>query len=295
MHRADYNVIRLAAYTTLFNDFLHSKHDECIAINLLTDVKWTEIPRAFVTTLSRACAAGPVRPLAADFEHVLAQTAVMAFGTTEHARLPSWFLQNWEGFLASCTHKLLIHYARRPATREVMHRAFDALLQVAEGVRKFVGLQTVRSGAHALLAACHHSQVDFLGNESLLVGAPHLTFVEVLAAKILREPECSMDDRYNSLSFFAKSAGWQKLSRACAPWLSHDSELSRLNLAIRRGELHGSADIASLASAFLATSPPRPERRSVHFRTPIKPSRTQRAICKRSTPFVDLVRKLVKT
>lgn len=295
MYRTDYNVIRLAAYTTLFNDLLHNGHDECIAINLLTDVRWAEIPRAFVTTLTRACAAGPVRPMAADFAHVLTQTAAAAFGTTEHACLPSWFLQNWEGFLASCTHKLLIHYARRPATGEVMHRAFDALLQVAEGVRNFVGLQTVRSGAHALLAACHHSQIDFLSNESMLVGAPHLAFVEVLAAKILREPECSMDNRYNSLSFFAKSARWQKLSQACAPWLSHDSELSRLNLAIRRGDLHGSADIASLASAFLATSPPRSERRPVHIRTPIKAPRTQRAIGKRSTPFVDLVRKLAKT
>jgi len=295
MHRADYNVIRLAAYNTLFNDFLESSHDESIAINLLTDVRWAEIPRAFVMTLTRACAAGPVRPLAADFEHVLTQSAKAAFGTTEHACLPSWFLQNWEGFLASCTHKLLIYYARRPAVRDIMWRAFDALLEVAEGARRFVGLQTVRSGAHALLAACHHCQVDFLSDESLLVSAPHLAFVEILAAKILRDPGCSMDDRHNSLSFFAKSAKWQKLSRACAPWLSQDSELSRLNLAIRQGEQHKSADIASLASAFLATSPPRPERRSVHIRTPIKPSRTQRVIRKRSTPFVNLVRKLVKT
>lgn len=295
MYRADYNVIRLAAYSTLFDDLLQNNHDENIAINLLTDARWAEIPRAFVTTVTRACAAGPVRPLGADFEQLLTQSAIAAFGTAEHACLPSWFLQNWEGFLASCTHKLLIHYARRTVSSTVMRRAFGALLQVAEGVRNFVGLQTVRSGAHALLAACHHSQIDFLGDEALLVGEPHLEFVEMLSSRILCEPECSMDDRHNSLSFFAKSGGWQKLSRACAPWLSHDSELSRLNLAIRQGAPQGTADIAVLASAFLSTSPPRPLRRRLNPQTPIKPKKAQRVISKRPTPFVDLVRKLVET
>ena len=52
-------------------------------------------------------------------------------------------------------------------------------------------------------------------------------------------------------------------------------------------------DIATLASAFLATSPPR-ARRVVDLRTPTKPVFAHRVIHKRSVPFVNLVRKLVQ-
>ena len=296
MYVAEYNVSRLAAYVVFFEDLFLGQHDEFIAVNLLTDVGWAEVAKGFVCSLTRRCAAGPLRPLADDVGALLRQCAHSAFGTDAHERLPSWFLQNYETFLASSTHKLLRHYTRKAAPTVVMERAFGALMHMAEGMRAFVGLQTVRSGAHALLMACHHSRMNLLAMESSSVCAPHLAFVELLAAAILREPERSVRDRHNSLSFFAKSARWQQLSRACAPWLSAASELSRLNLEIGReiGRAEqGATDIATLASAFLATSPPR-VRRIVDLRTPTKPVLARRVIRKRSLPFVNLVRKLVQ-
>ena len=300
MHVADYNVTRLAAYVVFFEDLFLAQHDEFIAVNLLTDVSWAEVSRGFVCSLTRRCAAGPLRPLAADVGALLRQCAVGAFGTDAHERMPSWFLQNYETFLASSAHKLLRHYTRKAVPPVVMERAFGALLQVAEGMRCFVGLQTVRSGAHALLMACHHSRTNLLAMESSSVCAPHLAFVELLAEAILREPERSVCDRHNSLSFFAKSDRWQLLSRACAPWLSRDSRLAFLNAEIARGVARAeraAADIPSLATAFLATSPPR-QRRVAVARTPTKPKRpvlaspSRAAIRKRPTPFEDLVRKL---
>ena len=297
MHAADYNVVRYALYATLFTDLLRNEHNERIAINLLMDVRHSEVAKGFVVALTRWCEEGPARPLSADVGAILERCATCAFGTSEHSCLPGWFLQNYEGFLASSAHKLLRHYSVRAAPSQIMERAFDALLQVAEGMRKFVGLATVRSGAHALLLACHHSRCNFLAMESAGVCAPHLAFMEVLAEAILREPERSVNDRHNSLSFFAKSERWQQLSRACAPWLSEASELSRLNAEIGQGiaraEQGTTTDIATLASAFLSTSPPR-VRRVVNLRTPTKPMFAHRVIHKRSVPFVNLVRKLVQ-
>lgn len=296
MYAADYNVTRLATYVVFFDDLIAGRQQEQIAANLLTDVRCVEIARAFATSLPRACSAGIVRPLADDVGAILEKCARDAFGTSAHARLPSWFLQNYEAFLASSTHKLLRHYAHHPATATTMAEAFGALLQVAEGMKRFVGLEKVHSGAHALLAACEHSRVNFLATESSDICASHLAFVEVLGAAVLREPERSVRNRHNALSFFAKSARWQQFAAACSPWLSRSSSLANLNGEIRMGIARAdrsAPDIASLASAFLAASPPppQPRRAGACTRTPIKRPIGR----KRSAPFVELVRKLVES
>ena len=290
---ADYNITRLAVYIEFFDDWLRGKHEENMATNLMMDVKWSEVAKAFVTSLTQCVAHEPLRPLAAAFETTLEGCAKAAFGTSAHQHLPSWFLQNYEAFLASSTHKLLRHYCRHPTSTGVMRGAFSALLQVAEGARRFTGFAKVSCGAHALMAACQHSRTDFLTIESSAIAASHLVFAEVLASAILADPARSMLDRHNALSFFARSDRWQALAKACAPWLRPDSELSLVHGAVRHGVLrmHEPAEaIATLASAFLATSPRR-VRSVVNAKTPTKLAK--RAIRKQSTPFVKLVRKLV--
>ncbi len=290
---ADYNITRLAAYIEFFDDWLSGEHDEGMAINLLMDVRWKEIAKAFATSLTQWVAHAAPRPLAADLGTILGRCSMAAFGTTEHQHLPSWFLQNYEAFLASVTHKLFRHYLRHPAPTMVMRRAFSALLDVAEGTKSFIGFARVSNGAHALMSAGHHSRTDFLSIESASIGAPHLVFMEVLASAILSDPLRSMLDRHNSLSFFARSDRWQSLARACAPWLHATSELSLVHSAVRHEVLrmHEPAEtIATLASAFLATSPKR-TRSVITAKTPTKVAK--RATRKQSTPFVKLVRKLV--
>jgi len=290
---ANYNITRLAVYIEFFDDWLRGDHDEGMAVNLLMDVRWSEIAKAFVTSLTHRVAHEAVRPLAADLGNILHRCAVVAFGTAEHRHLPSWFLQNFEAFLASSTHKLLRHYCRNPAPVSTTRRAFSALLQVAEGAKNFIGFAKVSSGAHALMAACHHSRTDFLSIESAEIGASHLAFVEALAGATLADPLRGMLDRHNALSFFARSDRWQSLSRACAPWLNANSELSLVHSAVRHGVLrmHEPAEaIATLASAFLAT-PPKRARTVAHAKTPTKVAK--RATRKGSSPFLKLVRKLV--
>ncbi len=290
---ADYNITRLAAYIEFFDDWLSGEHDEGMAINLLMDVRWSEIAKAFVTSLTQWVAHAAPRPLAADLCVILGRCAVAAFGTAEHQHLPSWFLQNYEAFLASATHKLLRHYLRNPAPTMVMRRAFSTLLQVAEGAKSFIGFARVSNGAHALMSAGHHSRTDFLSIESASIGAPHLVFMEVLASAILSDPLRSMLDRHNSLSFFARSDRWQSMARGCAPWLHEHSELSLVHGAVRHEVLRmhePTETIATLASAFLATSPKR-TRSVITAKTPTKVAK--RATRRQSTPFVKLVRKLV--
>lgn len=290
---ANYNITRLAAYIEFFDAWLLGKHEENVAVNLFMDVRWSEIAKAFVTSLTHRVVHEQPRPLASDLEKVLQRCAMVAFGTTEHRHLPSWFLQNYEAFLASTTHKLLMHYCRRPAPALVMERAFSALVQVAEGTKHFTGFAKVSNGAHALMAACHHSRTNFLSIDAADIGASHLAFLEVLASDILNDPSRGVFDRHNSLSFFARSDRWQALASACAPWLCKNSKLSLVHAAVRHGVLrmHAPAEtIATLASAFLATSPRR-TRRVVHAKTPTKVAK--RSIRKQPTPFMKLVQKLV--
>lgn len=235
MQRYDYNLVRLQAYIEFFDGFFRNAFEWSTATMLLTDVRFAEVAKAFTMRLTRVAADGLIRPLHEDVAGILRRCAEQAFGTDAHDQLPSWFLQNYEGFLASCTHKLLRHYARNPTNERSMQSAYGALLQMADGMKQFVGLKTVRSGAHALMAACHHSRSNFLAMECNDICVAHLCFVEQLAGEILQEPERSMHDRHNSLSFFAKSVRWQQVVTACTPWLPKDSNLSKLQLLYLRG------------------------------------------------------------
>ncbi len=297
MRLYDYNMVRLSAYVDFFNAFLQNKHDQGAATNLLTDVRYAEVAKAFVMSLTRHVAEDKVRPLGDEVAETLRRCAKGAFGTHEHEQLPGWFLQNYEGFLASCTHKLLRHYSRTPATESAMRAAYSAIFQVAEGMKNFIGLKRVSSGTHALMAACHHSRTNFLGLESENICHAHLAFVEQLAAAILKEPDQDMHDRHNALSFFAKSARWQQVSKACSSWLPEDSNLAKMHVAIKASaeKPPKEAEIVSLASAFLSTSSPERPRRQTQFCTPKKKHAHHKAIAKQSTdPFVELVRKLVE-
>ena len=297
MRPYEYNMVRLTAYVDFFDGFLSNQYDPGTAINLLTDVRPPEVAKAFAMKLTRRAMQGPIRPLQKAVADVLRQCADSAFGTHDHEQLPGWFLQNNEGFLASCTHKLLRHYSRTSATESSMRAAYGALFQVAEGMKNFIGLKQVSSGTHALMAACHHSRTNFLGLESENICHAHLAFVEQLADEILKEPDQDMHDRHNSLSYFAKSARWQQVSKACSPWLSEDSNLAKMHAAIKASaeKPPKEAEIVVLASAFLSTASPARSRRPTQFCTPKKKRAQHQAISKHSAdPFMELVRKLVE-
>lgn len=288
-----YNVERLKLYEALFDRVLAGEHSDAVAANLLVDIRWADVSRAFADCLCRRSRAGPIRPLAADYGHLVGRAAEVAFGTRAHARIPSWFLQNNECFLASTLHKLLVAFERRPAAPLQMHRAFAALFEVAEALKPYLGLRELASstGAHALMCAAAHARYDFLGQSVRYCASSSLCLAEMLAERILESdaPEASP-----AFAFFARSTRWQTFAKANLGCFSEEESFARLQ---RMVEAHASLrkrepGLFFLASTFLnadavASDDASPERPSV----PATPLRSP--IRKRSAPFVRLIKRLV--
>ncbi|MBN38163.1 MAG: hypothetical protein CMI29_06800 [Opitutae bacterium] len=289
-----YNGERLKHYDALFESVLAGEHSKAVAANLLVDIRWAEVSRAFASCLLRRSQVGPIRPLAADFGHLIDRAAEVAFGTRAHARIPSWFLQNNEAFLASTMQKLLTEFLRRPAAPLQMRRAFTALFEVAEALKSYMGLRELAdsTGAHALMCAVAHARYDFLGQSVRCCASPWLCLADMLAERILigDEPE-SMP----AFAFFAHSERWQAFAKATVGCFSAEGAFVRLQRMVEARALPREREreqgLFFLASAFLkadaAASDGSPERPSVlakPLRSPIR---------KRSAPFVRLIKRLV--
>ena len=312
MQRAKYNVCRLGLYQNLFDAVLENRHCETIAANLLMDIRWMEVPRAFANCLCDASLRGPIRPLAEDFARLVSSAAQLAFGTTDHAELPSWFLQNHEGFLASCLHKLLMAFSQRATAPLQMHRAFAALIDVAEGLKAFLGLRHLASstGAHALMSATANSRYDFLREKHCTASAAALCFAELLAERVLEESRDDEGEADSPLLYFARSKRWQAFAASCIDCFSSDeafARLCRLAKAAVEAPKKEAPGLFFLASAFLDAdarervvepASPEPLRKAAKAvvaarTTPVKACRS--AIRKRSAPFVKLVQRLLAT
>ena len=305
MQRAKYNVERLRLYEQLFEKVLAGDQCEIVAANLLVDIRWAEVSRAFVNCLCRKIATGAIRPLATDFGRMVSGAAVLAFGTSKRAAIPSWFLQNNECFLASCLHKLLIEYTRKPpAAPNHMCQAFDTLFDVAKGFKPFLGLEYLAksTSAHALMSVTAHARYDFLNEKVGTASAPALCFAEMLAERILNEPGRKLELE-SPFYFFARSERWQKFAKGCVDCFSPDEAFARLQgqVMAQQESKNAPPPLFFLASTFLdadaytTTSPESHGRRErASTGAPTKQNRQFRsAISKRSAPFVSLVRRLI--
>lgn len=312
MQRCRYNVYRLGLYQDLFDAVLEGRHNEGVAVNLLIDIRWMEVARALANVLCKASLRGPIRPLAADIRHLFSSAAMSAFGTSVHAEIPSWFLQNNESFLASCLHKLLAAFTQKTAASLQMHRAFAALIDVANGLKSFLGLShlALSTGAHALMSTAAHARYDFLTIMHANASVATLCFAELLAERILEESKDDDHEAESPLLYFARSERWQVFAASCVDFFSPNESFARLH-RLAKAALEGPKKEASglffLASAFLdadsretakAPSSPEPLKRAMQAvvdarKTPIKVCRS--AIRKRSAPFVKLVQRLLAT
>ena len=313
MQRCRYNVYRLGLYQDLFDAVLEGRHNEGVAVNLLIDIRWMEVARALANVLCKASLRGPIRPLAADIRHLFSSAAVSAFGTSVHAEIPSWFLQNNESFLASCLHKLLATFTQfsRAAPLQ-MHRAFAALIDVADGLKPFLGLShlALSTGPHALMSTAAHARYDFLTTMHANASAATLCFAELLAERILEESKDDEREAESPLLYFARSERWQVFAAACIDFFSPNESFARLHRLAKEAleaPKKEAPRLFFLASAFLdadarktaeAPSSPEPLKRAINAvsearKTPIKVCRS--AIRKRSAPFVKLVQRLLAT
>jgi len=297
MQRARYNLDRLQLYEQLFTQIIANNYCEAVAANLLVDIRWGEVSRAFANCVIRRSATGPIRPLADDFAHLIARAADLAFGTRAHAQIPSWFLQHNETFLASCLDKLFQKFDRKPTAPMQMHRAFAALLDVADGLKAFLGLHCIArsTGAHALMCSAAHSRYDFLSLPARVSSASSLCFAEMLAERILEDGATGAESAF---AFFAGSERWQTFARARVDCFSEEEAFARLQRKVEARVVPKKQEpgLFFLASAFLdadataASSDSSPERPSSPSH---KPPPLRSPIRKRSAPFVRLVRRLV--
>lgn len=278
---------------------------ENMRANLLVDVRWPEVAKSFSTMLLyRAMDDEPIRPLADDFERLVGRAATIAFGSSRHADIPSWFLQNYEGFLASSLHKALQHWNGETKDsvwkRKWAGHELSALFDVAKGLRSYVGLPYLSqsTGAHVLMSAVANAKYDFLNVEINQFSYGHQALADVLAQELLNDPNHTLEAQ-SAFCFFARSERWRAFADRCvkAGPLLRDRPLARL--LNRVDEVTARKDDAApglffLASAFLEAdaSPERPTRIARTASTPAKKT-SRAAIAKRSVPFVRLVRRLL--
>ena len=300
-----YNQVRLRVYEQLFEGMIRGEHCEMVAANLLVDTRWAEVSRGFVNCVTSNSCTNTLRPLAVDFGRLVSHAAELAFGTSRHSDMPSWFLQNNECFLASCLHKLILAYARQPALApHQMRRAFGALFDVAEGLKSFLGLEYLArsTGAHALMSATANARCDFLKSAECGLSAPALCFAEMLADRILQQPGRELSPE-SSLCYFARSERWQQFAERCGHCFSSDEAFTRLQRQVV-GQQHKelqSPGLFLLASTFLEADAEAKENVPVSPAPPrVAPTKVSKAplVCrsairKRSQPFVKLVQRLL--
>lgn len=308
MNRPPCNAERLGIYTDVFTRLLRGwdaddAETEGVMVNMLVDTRWPEVSKAFVDCLLREGQAGAIRPLARDVERLVGRAATTAFGTSEHAAIPSWFLQNYECFLVTSLHRLFLGYFKwADLEHPVMHRSFAALFDVAEGLRCYLGLSYLAesTGAHALMSAVANAKRDILKWAADPVRFPELHFANMLAERILADPNRALEVQ-SAFCFFARSERWRAFAKACAEDEAHDPNgpLARLLDEVAASTAPPAASSATpglffLASAFLEAdaSPPRPKPAA----RPAAATPAKRPLCtitKRSAPFLRLVRRLL--
>jgi len=313
MTGAVYNIARRELYLEMFTNVVrgHGENDaevEDAHVNLLIDIRWADVSQAFACVLRHEALAGSIRPLARTFERLVDRAALAAFGTRTHAEIPSWFFQNFECFLASTLHKLIYHFRNplgpvlSPEQQKAATEAFNALIDVAKGLRAYVGLDYLSrsTGVHVLMSAVHNAKCDFLKevtNPSPSRSA--MIFADVLAQHILADPNRELAVQ-SGFCFFARSSRWHAFARAChsacaSAYADSNAPLPRL-LREANDAVKCKADTTPglffLASEFLEADAS-PERAPEVARSSNLRAERRSPIAKRSQPFLRLVKRLV--
>ena len=274
------NEERYDLYYDMFTDLLHGHHDgdarvETIRANLMIDIRCPEVSRALADVVCRLCGyhCHTIRPLAHDVGRLMARAATIAFGSSCHPEIPSWFLQNNECLLAATLHKMLVEFVTSndfvvQYTDAMMDKAFCALLDIAEGMRNYVGLAYIAesTGAHALMSAVTNSKYDFLSKDAQFLHRSERIFASVMAERIMADPNRAMELR-SGFCFFARSGRWREFASACV-----DRDGLATPLAQLMAEVDWATKQQTKAEPCRPCSPASPDRpiRRTRARTPTK-------------------------
>ena len=237
-----YNLVRFNAYrrcaTAFVNGAVYDMHE---LANMLHDLRWIEVPRAFSVALYEAARKGPLRPgLRFEFKQLLSYLTFLAFGSTEREVVQPWFLKNWDDFFVSCVNGIL-SLNNRPddvikRREDILRRAFGGVLTLAEGARRYMSLDclTQSSAVHALLVAAGHSRGSFLWHGYVQLGGDkselsstysfeasrpmtltHLILMDVVAEAILATGDTEVMTWERAFGHYAGSVKWRSYAQRC--------------------------------------------------------------------------------
>ncbi len=309
MARVEYNHERLEIYLNMFTELVGGKHEgdaeaEGMYVNLLIDIRWPDVAKALARALFSESRLDSIRPLARTFERLVGQAALAAFGTSSHAEIPSWFFQNFECLMAATLHKLLGYFRNalgpplNTAQRKRAELAFEALIDVAKGLRSYVGLSYLAesTGVHVLMSAVHNAKCDFL-KEVVRAGPPcsALILANVLARHILADPNRELAVQ-SGFCFFARSDRWRAFATACHDNALLHNPLTELLRAVDEAKQRATATppgLLFLASEFLEADASPERALKVATRATRMRCTLRSPIAKRSKPFLRLVKRLL--
>jgi len=242
-----YNRVRFDAYRRCACEFVTGEtYDANELANMLHDLRWVEVPRAFSVALYNAARKGPLRPgLARNFKELLEYVTFLAFGSAEREVVQPWYLKNWDDFFVSCVSGILSLNARSDEVllkREaVVRRAFSGVLTLVEGARGYMSLDrlTHSSAAHALLVAAGHASHSFLWNGWTQLGGEvdgvpagcvndanrkmtlaHTFLMDEIARSILDGQNFNVLSWDHAFGHFAGSTKWRSFAERCKLYAS---------------------------------------------------------------------------
>ena len=242
-NQASYNLVRFDAYKRCATEFVHGEvYDMHELANMLHDLRWSEVPRAFSVALFKAASKGPLRSgLELEFKQLVAYVTFLAFGSTERDVVQPWFLKNWDDFFVGCVDGILsLSYNRADhelkQQEDVIRRAIGGVLTLAEGARRYMSLDrlTESSAVHALLVAAGHSRGSFLWHGFLQLGGDksevpkmyahestriitlaHLFLMDVIAEAILATGDTEVVSWERAFGHYAGSIRWRAFAQRC--------------------------------------------------------------------------------
>jgi hypothetical protein len=242
-----YNRVRFDAYRRCACEFVTGETYDCNELaNMLHDLRWVEVPRAFSVALYNAARKGPLRPgLARNFKELLEYVTFLAFGSAERDVVQPWYLKNWDDFFVSCVEGILSLNNRTNDVllqREaVVRRAFAGVLNLVEGARGYMSLDRLKNStaAHALLVASGHCAHSFVWNGWVQLGGDvdgvpvgcvrdakrpmtlaHTFLMDEIAASILDTQSFDVLSWDHAFGHFAGSTKWRSFAERCKLYAS---------------------------------------------------------------------------
>jgi len=241
--KMEYNRVRFECYKRCAKELVDGEtYDANELANMLHDVRWAEVPRAFSVALFHAARKGPLRPgLGDEFKKLIDYVTFLAFGSTEREVVQPWYLKNWDDFFVSCVDGILSLNSRADVDelkrREpAIRRAFEGVLELLKGARKYMSLSRLAHSepVHALLVAAGHSSNSFLWHGHLQMSDPicevspsslavaerkitlaHVFMMEVVSEAVLATHDDVVISWKRAFGHYAGASRWRRFAQRC--------------------------------------------------------------------------------